>query len=119
MSAPQSFLARLMAARERWLTLDDGREVKVRRPAEARLPALLMRGDLEDYAACVVDWRGPGFTEAGLLGAKMASDTPVPFSPEVWQALALDNVRWLGVVSQAVKEDATAFLQQREAAAKN
>ena len=119
MSAPQSFLARLMAARERWLTLDDGREVKVRRPAEARLPALLMRGDLEDYAACVVDWRGPGFTEAGLLGAKQASNTPVSFSPEVWQALALDNVRWLAIVSAAVKDDATAFLQQREAAAKN
>lgn len=119
MSAPQSFLSRLTAARERWLRLDDEREVKIRRPAEARLPALLMRGELEDYAACAVDWRGPGWTEAGLLGAKLASETPVPFSPEVWQALALDNVRWLAAVSAAVKDDAAEFLKQREEAAKN
>lgn len=117
--ADASFLARLQAARQRWVRLDAEREVCVRRPAEARLPKLLLHGTAEDYAACVVDWRGPGFTEQGLLGRALGGDAPVPFAPEVWLDVALDHVTWLNAVAEAVREDASSFLQQREAAAKN
>lgn len=114
-----TFLARLLAARERWVRLDEQREVRIRRPAESRMPALLLRGELEDYAACVVDWRGPGFTEAALLGPALASDTPVPFSTDVWLALATDNVAWVKTISAAIKADVEAFMEKRGAAEKN
>lgn len=114
-----AFMARVLAARERWITLDDQREVRIRRPAESRMPALLLGRSLEDYAACVTDWRGPGFTEAGILGAKVASDTPVPFGLELWTAIVLDNVPWLTKVAEAVREDCAAFMKARESASGN
>ena len=108
---------RYLASRERWVELDPGLAVRVRRPAEARIPALLQRGDIEAYAACVVGWRG--FTGAMLLGAALASDTPAPFDPELWREVALDNVEWCNKIAEAVVQDCTAFLQARDDARKN
>lgn len=110
-------LKRLQAARERWITLDDTRQVKIRRPVAAKLGALLQQTAPEPYLDCVVDWRG--FTEASVLGPSLGSDTVLPFDTAVWRELALDRVGWLPKVADAVIEDATAFLHSLEAAAGN
>jgi hypothetical protein len=112
--------ARILAGRERWVRLDDQREVRIRRPAEARMPALLQGGTLEAYADLVVDWRGPGFTAAGIFGPALGSqDEAVPFGPNAWRELALDNVAWLKTVAEAVQADVLKFIEQREAAKGN
>lgn len=110
-------LKRLQAARERWITLDDSRQVRIRRPVAAKLPALLQSAGVEPFLDCVTDWRG--FTEASVLGAAVASDTVIPFDAALWRELALDNVTWLPKVANAVIEDASAFLKTIEAAAGN
>lgn len=112
-----AFAARMRAGRERWLRLDAQREVRLRRPAEVQMPALLRAGALERFIPCVVDWRGPGFTEAGLLGAALGSDAAVPFSPEAWEEYAQDNAAALAKVATEVSNDCAAHLKAREDAA--
>jgi hypothetical protein len=116
--AEKSYLQRLRASRERWVRLDDDREVCIRRPGEAALPGVLT-GGLEAYCRTVVDWRGPGFTEAGILGSRQGSDSAVPFNEELWLELAMDHVAWIGKVSEAVQADAAELFRKREEAAKN
>jgi len=109
-------LARMEAARERWLTLDDQREVKIRRPHETRLPAgVRLASDLEPCADSVVDWRG--FTEAFLLPGQGA-DKPVPFDRAVWRLVAFDHLDWLTAIGLAAAEDVRAFKQAEIDAAK-
>lgn len=110
-------IKRLLAARERWITLEDSKDVKVRRPAEIRMLDFMQSGSPEKFAGCVVDWRG--FTEASIFGASVASDSPMPFDADLWQELALDNAKWLAKVAEAVREDCSQHLQAREEAAKN
>jgi len=113
---PASYLARMEAARERWLTLDDRRQVKIRRPHETRLPSgVRSAADLEPCADYVVDWRG--FTEADLLPGQGA-DTAVPFDAAVWRLLAFDHVEWLTVIGLAAADDVRAFKQAEQDAAK-
>lgn len=112
----EQLLARLRKGRERWLRLDEQRELLVRRPAEVQMHALLRSGQIERFIDCVVEWRG--FTEAGLLGAQLGSDVAADFSPDLWAEVARDNARWLVLVAEAVVADCNAFLAAREDAAK-
>lgn len=115
-----ALITRILAARERWIRLDAEREVKIRRPGEIEAADLLQRGTAERYARCVVDWRGPGFTAAGILGAKHGSvDENVPFAIDAWVLLALDNAEWCKTVAVAVRDDVAEHFKRREAAAGN
>jgi len=112
-------LRRIQAGRERWLDLDGERRVKIRRPAEATWPAL-RGGGMDPFLACVVDWDGPGFTTAGILGSRQGSvDDKVPFSAAVWRELVLDNVAWCAKVAEAVTDDIRKFADLRESASGN
>ena len=118
MAAQQSdaLVARYLALRETWLPVEEGLELRIRRPAEAQLPGL-RAGGADAYIACVVGWRG--MTEARLLGASLGSDSPVYFTPPLWREVALDNVEWLSKVAEAVIAQVQAFLDRKDGAAKN
>lgn len=115
--APDAFVARMRAGRERWLRLDDQREVRIRRPPEVHMPALLRSGQIERFVLCVVDWRGPGFTEAALLGAALGSDKAVPFNAAAWEEYALDHGVQLALVATEVSNDCAAYLRAKDEAA--
>jgi len=109
---PGDFLARMEAARTRWLTLDERHEVKIRRPHETRLPAsITSAADLEPVADFVVDWRGPGFTAAAILHDAAAGSEPMPFDRDVWRSVAFDHLAWLTEIGLAVSEDVRSFKQ--------
>lgn len=114
------FLARMEAARTRWLTLDDRHEVKIRRPHETRMPSsITTAADLEPVADFVVDWRGTGFTAAAILGDPAAGSDPMPFDRDVWRYMAFDSLAWLTEIGVAVADDVRAFKQaQADAAGK-
>lgn len=108
---------RIRAGRERWIELDAGNSVKIRRPAEAAWPALRSDG-LDAYLRCVVDWRGPGFTVGAILGA--GDDTkPLPFSAAVWLEVAHDQVAWCAKVAEEVAADVKAYAEKKAAASGN
>lgn len=113
-------LQRMLAAREAWVQLPgarDGLQVRVRRPAEAQMPGLLLKGELEDYLGWVVGWKG--FTEADVLGARQGSDAAVPFDPALWREIALDHVAWCKAVADQIKAMCEAFVGAKEAASGN
>lgn len=117
---PAALVQRLLAGREQWLDLPgvaDGRQVRVRRPPEAQMPAVLLHGELDDFLACVVGWRR--WTEAHILGASQASDVEAAFDAELWRTLALDNVKWCTAVAEKVKAMCADFMKQRGAAEGN
>lgn len=114
--AAEGFAARMRQGRERWVRLDEQREVLIRRPPEVRMPALLRGGDIEQFIDCVVGWRGPGFTEAALLGPKLGSDAPVPFHAEAWREFALDHAAHLAAVATEVAKDCAGYIEAKEAA---
>lgn len=115
MSAEDVWLKRINAGRERWLRLDAQREVRIRRPAHVTV-GRLAADPVESVVLCVVDWRGPGFTAAGVLGdAHGSQDEAVPFIPAVWRALALDHPDWVSALLEAVEQDITAYAEKLKA----
>lgn len=110
-------IARVLAARDQWVDLEAGKRVKVRRPAEAAMPALRSGMAPETVARFCVDWEG--FTEADLLGAALGSDTVVKFDVDLWVTVALDHLEWIGKVSEKVVESVSAHLAKRSEAAGN
>jgi len=108
---------RIRAGRERWIELDAGNGVKIRRPAEASWPALRSDG-LDAYLRCVVDWRGPAFTVGAILGTGEDSK-PLPFSAAVWLEIAHDEVAWCAKVAEEVGADVKAFAEKKAAASGN
>lgn len=108
-----AFAARMRAGRERWVELDAQHAVRIRRPPEVRMLALLRAGDIERFIDCVVDWRGPGFTEAALLGPKLGSDKAVPFSADAWTEFALDHAAHLATVASEVAKDCNAYIRDK------
>lgn len=100
MPKPDDLIARLLAARERWVELEPGVAVKLRRPAVHQL-AELRRG-AEGYLDCAVDWRG--VTEPLLLAEPAAQPDPpaLPFDLELWRTAAGDRADWLSAVIEAI-----------------
>lgn len=114
-----TLIAKALEQRERWVELaDDGRAVKVRRPAEAEM-FRFRAGQVEpaDFLRCAVAWRG--FKERHILPPGVGADSEVPFDAELWLTLALDNLVWCAKVSEAVVNAITEHLSASEAAAKN
>lgn len=110
-------LQRLRANRQAWLELDDTRSVLVQRPAETQMLAMRHGVSLQDAAAAVVDWRG--FTEAGLVGAKLGSDSPVPFAADLWAEWVADNLAAANAVAAKVASMVQQHLAAKDEAAKN
>lgn len=101
MTSATDLVARLLAARERWVDLEPGVAVKLRRPAVHQM-AQLRRG-ADAYLECAVDWRG--VTEPLLLG--QAGDGPeqpaaLAFDLELWRTAAGDRADWLAAVIEAI-----------------
>lgn len=116
----ETLLQRMLAAREAWVQLPgarDGLQVRVRRPAEAQMPGLLLQGELEDYLGWVVDWKG--FTEADVLGTRQGSDAAVPFDPALWREIALDRVPWCKAVAEKIKDMCQQFVAAKGDASGN
>jgi len=109
--------------RTRWYEIDSPtrRAVQMRLPQEGELYDL--RGsrsavDVRDMlAGCVIDWRN--FTEADILGADQGSDSPMPFSRELFEEWVFDHVDVLMRLATNVIEDARKRNVRQEDEAKN
>lgn len=109
----EDLIAALHAARERWLDLEEGKAVKIRRPPETQWPRLRVSGT-EAFSACVVDWKG--FTEADLGGD---GSEKVTFDPALWAAASVDRMDWMAKVIDGVTEDIKAHAAKTEERRKN
>ena len=106
-------VARLRAARELWVELDDPpcRAVRLPLPGwqeRARMATMPRLEFLQALMARVDAWRG--FTQADAL---LTGDAPMPFSAEVWELLLDLNEPWI----VRVVEDYGAATLARAAAA--
>lgn len=111
-------LARMLAQRERWLDLPEGKRLRVRRPSEAQLAAMRGRFSADDAKACIVGWSA--FTEATLLGkGHGAEDVEVDFAPELASEYFDNHVEEFGEVITALVAEVTAYLERRTDAKKN
>lgn len=118
-----ALIAQLLAAREHWVDLAPGKQVKFRRPLEGDLEGMF-RGTprrftvaLEDVQKFAVDWRG--FTEADLLGPTVGNDDPLKFDAEVWALAVGDNLDWLQEARKGLEGILAARIEARLAAAGN
>jgi hypothetical protein len=115
----------LRRRRESWVTLAEGKRVKIRRPPETGLREFLTIVDgkrtwlvgLEAVQRHVVDW--DGFTEADILGASVGSSDTVPFDADLWSELVANNIEWLNDVAAALLKDIVDFLAAKDEVAKN
>ncbi len=110
-------IAKALEQRESWVDLGEGRRVKVRRPPAAEMFAFGRATTPEMFLRAVVGWEG--FTEADVLGAAVGSDSAVPFDVELWVVLALDEIEWIGKVSEALVTAIKTYLEGQDAARKN
>lgn len=103
---PDILVKKLLAQRESWVDLG-GKRVRIRRPAETEIFALLeirdgkpasLKVGLEEVKRRVVDWEG--FTEADLI-VSGASD-PVEFDADLWCALIEDRREWVSPIAKAL-----------------
>lgn len=117
--ASEALIAKILAQRERWVDLEPGKRVKVRRPDLVQ--ALVMRSQRgvqlhEAYAGAVVAWEG--ITEADAVEGGAAT-TALDFTPALWRLLWGDRPDWLIKTTEAVKALLDEADTRREAAAKN
>lgn len=110
-------LQALRQQRLHWVELEPGLRVQFRRPLETDLPRFAVGMKVEHVCEFVVGWEG--FTEATFLGAAVGSSDPVDFSPELWAEYVRDSVEVYTKVANAVLGTLTAYLERREASAKN
>jgi hypothetical protein len=113
-------VARVLAQRERWVELDGGLAVRIRRPdalARARMVGMDRSAVIEAAISSAVGWRG--FTEAAVLGASQGSDAVVTFDAALWAVLAADRADWMQTVLAAYLDLIEQHAAQQEAAAKN
>jgi hypothetical protein len=116
---PDVLIKKLLAQRESWVDLPDGKRVRIRRPAEAQLADLVVRDaagkpsglriGLDEVKRYVTGWEG--VTEADLI-VSGASD-PVDFDPALWASVIEDRRDWVGPIAQALLD---AILQHETAA---
>ena len=112
-----AIVAQALAQRERWVELEPGLRVRVRRPFETVFWRYAKGVSVDDAIACVVGWEG--FSEATVLGAAIGSSDPLPFAPEVWDVLARDRFAWVQKVADAVAEAVRAHIAAAAETAKN
>lgn len=114
-------IERLLRQRENRLEVAPGKYLRVRRPDAVDAANLSRLRDAdrlaEWYAARVVGWEG--ITEADLLGAKQASDTPADFSERLVLVVLRDRPEWLEALSKHVRDELETHAKAQEAVAKN
>lgn len=120
-------IAALRSARERWVTLEPGKRVKIRRPAEAEFSAFFSQApeadkrtlavDIAHVQRYAVDWEG--ITEADLLGDTVGSQDPVPFDAALWAEAVSDRVAWCKAVAEALLNAISDHLAAQASAAGN
>lgn len=113
----KALIRQMLAQRERWVNLDETHAVKVRRPAEAEMPAFFKSTGVEAACTHVVDWRG--FTEADLLGASVGSSDALTFDADLWRHVVSDRLEWAGIVAEEISEEAQRHILARKEAEKN
>ena len=124
----EQLIAAALASRAKWVDLEGGRRVRVRRPAEHDVRSLLQRdaagaviglaADLPEAIRYVVGWEG--FTEADLLGPEIgAGDVKVPFDPEVWEAVSADSTDYQRKVADAILKSVVDYLNSKAETSKN
>lgn len=108
---------RMLAQRQHWVDLGEGKRVRIVRPRETEMAALV-RGVQADHVVQFVDgW--DGFTEADLLGPAVGSADPVPFDSAVWSEYVRDRVQVLSTVANAIADQITKHLGAQADLAKN
>ena len=113
---PSALIAQMLARRETLVELPGcSARVRVRRPAEAQMPALASMPAADIAAQHVVGWEG--MTLHLLLGNDNAG--PVEFDPELWRTACADRLDWCGAVTTRIGELITEHLDARGLAAKN
>lgn len=112
-----ALVARALARRERWVDLEAGKRVCMRRPAAVQMARARGGITVEFLAAAAVGWEG--MTEADLLGADGDAGKPLAFAQELWAVIVEDHADWAAKCAQQVMEMAAAHLAEREATAKN
>lgn len=110
-------IARLLAQRERWVDLEPGKRVRIRRPAESDIGRFARGVSVDQIAATVVGWEG--FTEVDVLGASQGSSSAVEFDSGLWAELMRDRMDWFDTAASAVMEAIREHMASREAARKN
>lgn len=119
-------VAALRSGRERWVELEPGKRLKIRRPAEAEFSDFIvaregsgrtMVVDLRHVQRYAVDWAG--ITEADLLGPTVGSGDEMPFNADVWGEAVADRLPWLRAAAEGLLNTITEHLQAQEAAAGN
>lgn len=99
-----TLLRQIVEARESWVELAPGKRVRIRRPAEAEVPAFAAAKTTEEVveavARHVVGWEG--VTQADLLGEAVGASDPAPFSRALWSAVSADRLAWLGSVQAGI-----------------
>lgn len=128
--ATSALLAKVLAARETWCELrpaSDGKpalKVLLRRPPEADFPRMRnLTGaagrmqSLELIADFTVGW--DGFSEAELFGAAVGSSDPLPFDEAAWPEIVRDRVDWVNACVAHLAKEVKAYIDKKDAAAKN
>lgn len=122
MSSSEQLIRQLREKRMSWVDLPDGKAVRIIRPPEREIFINLYKDKsvlvgFDEACRYTVDWRG--FTEADVLGAAVGAADAVPFTPELWAALAADNIQWAQAVQQALLDVVMAYLKSTQGDAKN
>lgn len=107
----------LRAQRESWVDLGDGRRVRIVRPLEAQMGALVGGVLTEHVCEFVNGWEG--FTEATFLGSAIGASDPLDFDAALWEEYVRDHAEEIGVIAKAIAGAVEAHLSARSDAGKN
>ena len=117
MADTADLIARLLARRERWVELEPGRRLRIRRPAEADIGAFVRSVDADKLGQAVVGWEG--FVESDALGESQGSNSALPFDQALCIELLRDRVDWMETLVDAVLASIREHVEAREAARGN
>jgi hypothetical protein len=109
-------IQRLRQQRERWVDLGGGLQVQVLVLRETEMPQLRSRALVDIVVDQAIGWRG--FTEAALLGAHDGASDALPFSTELWDEVARNNMDHVRAVGDVLVQHATQVMEARAAAKK-
>ena len=110
-------VARMLAKRESWVIVEDGKRLRIRRPPETDLGRFRIGLAVADVAAAVVGWEG--ITESDILGDDDGSISAAPFSADLCFEVLRDRAEWAGKAAEGVLDAIRAHLDAREDARKN
>lgn len=112
-----ALIAKMDAARARWVDLPGGKRVQFRRPLETDMGGFVGGVTVEHVCAHVCGWEG--FTEADLLGAGIGASDAVRFTPALWARVVRDRIAYVQPVASAIAQAIQEHLVAMEAVAKN